>query len=41
IFAKVMPRYVTSPYFVGYNIHFLPNNVERIANEIREFYFRE
>ena len=39
IFAKVMSRYVTSPYFVGYNIHFLPNNVERIAEEIREFYF--
>lgn len=41
IFAKVMPRYVTSPYFVGYNIHFLPNNVERIAKEIREYYFGE
>ncbi|MBR0102484.1 MAG: DUF4931 domain-containing protein [Selenomonadaceae bacterium] len=41
IFAKVMPRYATSPYFVGYNIHFLPNNVERLANEIRELYFRE
>ena len=39
IFAKVMPRYATSPYFVGYNIHFLPNNVERIAAEIREHYF--
>lgn len=39
IFAKVMPRYATSPYFVGYNIHFLPNNVEHIAAEIREYYF--
>lgn len=39
IFAKVMPRYATSPYFVGYNIHFLPNNIERIAAEIRERYF--
>ena len=38
IFAKVMSRYVTSPYFVGYNIHFLPNNVERIAKEIKEYY---
>ena len=38
IFAKVMSRYVTSPYFVGYNIHFLPNNVERIAKEIQNFY---
>ena len=40
IFAKVMSRYVTSPYFVGYNIHFRPNNIERIAEEIREFYFK-
>ena len=39
IFAKVMPRYATSPYFVGYNIHFLPNNVERIAKEIQQRYF--
>ena len=41
IFAKVMPRYATSPYFVGYNIHFLPNNVERIAREIQQFYFED
>ena len=40
IFAKVMSRYVTSPYFVGYNIHFRPNNIGRIAEEIREFYFK-
>lgn len=39
IFAKVMPRYATSPYFVGYNIHFLPNNIGRIAEEIRNYYF--
>lgn len=39
IFAKIMSRYVTSPYFVGYNIHFLPNNVERVADEVREMYF--
>ena len=39
IFAKVMPRYATSPYFVGYNIHFLPNNIARIAKEIQENYF--
>ena len=38
IFAKVMPRYATSPYFVGYNVHFLPNNIGRIAEEIRVRY---
>ena len=41
IFAKIMPRYATSPYFVGYNVHFLPNNVERIADEVREIYFSQ
>ena len=41
IFAKIMPRFATSPYFVGYNIHFLPNNISRIAAEIRELYFDE
>ena len=39
IFAKMMPRFATSPYFVGYNVHFLPRNVEQIANEVREIYF--
>ena len=39
IFAKVMPRYATSPYFIGYNIHFLPNNISRLAEDIRNFYF--
>lgn len=39
IFAKIMPRFATSPYFVGYNIHFLPNNVERIAEEVKRIYF--
>ena len=36
IFAKVMPRFATS----GYNIHFRPNNIERIAAEIQEIYFK-
>ncbi len=39
IFAKVMPRFATSPYFIGYNVHFLPNNIERIADEVRKIYF--
>ena len=39
IYAKIMPRFATSPYFVGYNIHFLPTNVERIAAEMQKLYF--
>ena len=41
IFAKMMPRFATSPYFVGYNIHFLPRNIEQIAKEVQEIYFGE
>ena len=39
IYTKIIPRFATSPYFVGYNIHFRPNNVERIAEELKKIYF--
>ncbi len=39
IYAKMMPRFATSPYFVGYNIHFLPRNITQIAEEVRKIYF--
>ena len=39
IYAKMMPRFATSPYFVGYNIHFLPRNIYTIAQEVGEIYF--
>lgn len=39
IFAKLMPRFATSPYFVGYNIHFLPRNVKQISEEVKKIYF--
>ena len=38
-YVKVMPRFATSPLFIGYNIHFLPNNLDRIVREIKEIYF--
>ncbi|MBR3624514.1 MAG: DUF4931 domain-containing protein [Selenomonadaceae bacterium] len=38
-YVKLMPRFATSPLFIGYNIHFLPNNTNVIANEIRDLYF--
>ena len=41
IYAKIMPRFATSPYFVGYNIHFLPRNVPQIAEEVRQIYFND
>ncbi|MBR6014257.1 MAG: DUF4931 domain-containing protein [Selenomonadaceae bacterium] len=41
IFAKMMPRFATSPYFVGYNIHFLPRNIYQIAEEVKKIYFSD
>lgn len=41
IYAKIMPRFATSPYFVGYNIHFLPRNVPQIAEEVYQIYFSD
>lgn len=38
IFVKIMPRFATSPLFVGYNIHFLPNNMQNIVEEIKTLY---
>ena len=39
IYAKIMPRLATSPYFVGYNIHFLPRNITQIAADVYKIYF--
>ena len=36
---KIMPRFATSPLFIGYNIHFRPNNLQTIADEVRTLYF--
>ena len=41
IYVKIIPRFATSPYFVGYNIRFLPNNIGRIADESSSIYFSE
>ncbi|MBR2214701.1 MAG: DUF4931 domain-containing protein [Selenomonadaceae bacterium] len=38
-FVKVMPRFATSPLFIGYNIHFLPNNLEAVVEEVQRLYF--
>jgi len=38
-YVKIMPRFATSPLFIGYNIHFLPNNLEKIVRQMRELYF--
>lgn len=35
IYAKVMPRFPTSPYFVGYSIPQVSNRIDEVANEVR------
>lgn len=37
--AKVMPRYVTSPLFIGFSIPQVSNRIDAIAREIQENYF--
>ena len=33
--VKILPRFATSPLFIGYNIHFLPNNVNIIVKDLQ------
>ena len=37
--AKVMPRFATSPLFIGYNIRFRPSNLEDLRDDVRRIYF--
>lgn len=39
IVTKVVPRFVTSPLFVGYSIPQVANNLEDVVLEIRRHYF--
>ena len=34
-----MPRFPTSPLFIGYNIELVPNNLNDIAKQIKQLYF--
>ncbi|WP_214482123.1 DUF4931 domain-containing protein [Bacillus sp. SM2101] len=40
IYAKVIPRFTTSPLFVGYSIPQVSNQTSRIAKNIQEKYFK-
>ncbi len=39
IYAKIIPRFITTPLFIGYLIPQVPNNIEWIKNDVREKYF--
>lgn len=36
VHVRLMPRYPTSPLFIGYNIHLSPTNREQTAAALRE-----
>ncbi|MBP2632869.1 MAG: hypothetical protein H6Q70_3497 [Firmicutes bacterium] len=37
--VKILPRFATSPLFIGYNIHLLPNNIQNIVDDVKKTYF--
>lgn len=39
-YVKLMPRFATSPYFIGYNVRFLSNNLSHVVAEMKELYFQ-
>lgn len=41
IAVKVMPRFPTSPLFIGYNLRLRPNNLNIIVDEIQKLYFNK
>lgn len=41
IYVKIMPRFATSPLFIGYNIELVPNNIEEIIEYIQQHYFNK
>ncbi|HEY2422093.1 MAG TPA: DUF4931 domain-containing protein [Neobacillus sp.] len=41
IYAKVVPRFVTTPLYIGYGIPQVPNNLEWMASEVKRIYFED
>jgi ATP adenylyltransferase/5',5'''-P-1,P-4-tetraphosphate phosphorylase II len=39
IYAKVVPRFVTTPLYIGYGLPQVPNNLEWMAAELKRIYF--
>ncbi|MBP2240402.1 ATP adenylyltransferase/5',5'''-P-1,P-4-tetraphosphate phosphorylase II [Cytobacillus eiseniae] len=40
IYAKMIPRFITTPLFIGYLIPQVPNNIEWMKKDVQEKYFR-
>ncbi|WP_416729457.1 DUF4931 domain-containing protein [Fictibacillus sp. JL2B1089] len=39
-YCKIMPRFVTSPLYMGYGVQQVANNIEGIAQSIKDLYFK-
>ncbi|NRD76434.1 DUF4931 domain-containing protein [Bacillus sp. BRMEA1] len=39
IYAKVVPRFVTTPLYIGYGLPQVPNNLESMVSEMKRIYF--
>lgn len=39
IYAKMIPRFVTTPIYIGYGLPQVPNNLETMAEEVKSLYF--
>ncbi len=39
IICKIVPRYITSPFFVGYSIPQISNRLNKIVEEIQKIYY--
>jgi galactose-1-phosphate uridylyltransferase len=39
IYAKIVPRFVTTPLYIGYGIPQVPNNLEWMAEDVKNKYF--
>lgn len=37
--VKILPRFATSPLYIGYGIHLVPTNLEETAARVRALYF--
>ncbi|MBI0577604.1 DUF4931 domain-containing protein [Neobacillus cucumis] len=40
IFAKIVPRFVTTPLYIGYGLPQVPNNLEWMVEEVKKVYFQ-
>jgi galactose-1-phosphate uridylyltransferase len=40
IYVKIVPRFITTPIYVGYSIPQLPNNIEWMVGDIKGRYFQ-